>query len=68
MLDVIGWMPRNRFWLRRILNARLLDSQWRGILNDFAVDRLEAASGRDVDRADDAGTVPTQTAKRHRHT
>ena len=68
VLDVIGWMPRNRFWLRRILNARLLDSQWRGILNDFAVDRLEAASGRDGGRTDDAGTVPAQTAKRHRHT
>lgn len=67
VLDVIGWMPRNRFWLRRILNARLLDSQWRGILNDFAVDRLGAGDVRDEARAGDAGAAPAQ-AKRHRHT
>ena len=66
VLDVIRWMPRNPFWLRRILTAGHLDSQWNGILNDFAVDGIEAAQRQDRTEHDGRGdAAPTQP---HTHT
>ncbi|MGG7113658.1 helix-turn-helix domain-containing protein [Bifidobacterium catenulatum] len=57
ILAVIGWMPSNTFWLRRVTNGRSLASNWSQIANDYAVDQLETqrrhdAEARDRDKPD----------------
>lgn len=61
ILAVIGWMPSNTFWLRRVTNGRSLASNWSQIANDYAVDQLETqrrhdAEARDRDKPDTGRT------------
>ena len=49
ILAVIGWMPSNTFWLRRVTNGRSLASNWSQIANDYAVDQLETQRRHDAE-------------------